>query len=149
MKIKTTVTDITHDDLVNLLSTATYGSDYFFCKVPKGSYNGTKLEDANDCVEDKWAKVLLAGKPIYVYDAYSEDSTDAYGNLPHEFSMKYDCVRYTLTLADIVKGLEKALMIGGWKSTYVNNLMQEDGDFDQIQAEALLQFIVFGEEVYG
>lgn len=149
MRIKTTITEITHDDLVNLFSTATYGSEYFFCRIPKGNYQGTELEDPEDCLEDKWAKVLLAGKAIYVFDGYSEDDSEFYGNLPHEWSNYHDCMRYTLTLADIVKAMEKALSENDYMVGYINNMACDNGRFDQIQAEALLQYIVFGEEVYG
>lgn len=38
---------------------------------------------------------------------------------------------------------------GGWPAKYVYNLMNEDSGFDQPQAESLVQWILFGEEIYG
>ena len=75
MKTKTIITEINHDDLVNLFSTATYGSSYFDVFKKKKDYYGTELEDENDCREDTWAKVLLSGKPVYVFDYYSYIAT--------------------------------------------------------------------------
>lgn len=147
MKIKTTITGITHEDLVDFLSTATYGSNWFAVKRPKGSYKGTALEEEGLCLEDTWAKILLNGGKLFFCDYYAEDEEDFYGNLPHIW--KGDYMRYEVTLEDVKKGLEKAINNGGWHAKYVMNLMNNDGELDITQAEALVQIIVFGEEVYG
>ena len=62
MKTRTIITEINHEDLVNLFSTATYGSSYFEVVKKKKDYYGTELEDENDCREDTWAKILFSGK---------------------------------------------------------------------------------------
>lgn len=149
MKIRTIISDITRDDLVNLFSTATYGSEYLDCSIPKGNYKGTSLEDENDCRENKWAKVLLSGKSIYVYDFYSEECE--YGNLPHEWIESKQAMRYELTLEDLRKGLERAIERDDRDHLFdeVYHLMTEDDRFDICEAENLLQYIVFGEVVYG
>ena len=148
MKTKTIITKITKDDLVNLFSTATYGSSYFDVAKKKKDYYGTELEDENDCREDTWAKILLAGKSVYVFDYYSEEV--AYGNLPHEWDEKRDAMRYTVTLDDIKKGLQKALDNGGWDAKCAFDLINDDScDLDLTEAENLLQIITFGEAIYG
>ena len=157
MKTKTTITELTNDDLVNLLSTATCGSNWLSVKRPKGSYKGTKLEDENDCLEDTWAKVLLAGKSVYVYDFYAEDEDEHYGELPCTY--KDNAMRYEVTLADIMVGLQKCLD-GTFKvnddhevfymKTCVANFADVDGVmFDLNDAENIMQVIVFNELIYG
>ena len=148
MKTKTIITEITHDDLVNLLSTATYGSSYFYVMKKKKDYYGTELEDENDCREDALAKILLAGKPVYVLDFYSEGV--AYGNLPHEWDEKRGAMKYTVTLEDIKNGILKALANGCLDSDCAYDLINDDAcDLDLTEAENLLQIITFGEAIYG
>ena len=153
MKTKTIITEITKDDLVNLFSTATYGSSFFDVVKKKKDYYGTELEDENDCCEDTWAKILLAGKPVYVLDYYSEG--EAYGKLPHEWDEKRGAtkccaMKYTVTLEDIKKGLQKAIDNGGWDAKCAFDLINDDAyDLDLTEAENLLQIITFGEAIYG
>ena len=148
MKISTKITDITHDDLVDLFSTATYGSSWFGIRRPKGSYRGTELEDENDCREDTWAKVLLNGGKVYFCDFYAEDEEDFYGTKNHAW--RGDCMRYEINLDDIKYGLEKAFDSGGHIARRATRLMDRDNlDFDIEDAESLIQIIMFGEEVYG
>lgn len=147
MKTKTIITEITHDDLVNLLSTATYGSSYFYVMKKKKDYYGTELEDENDFREDALAKILLAGRPVYVLDFYSEEV--AYGKLPREWDEKHCAMKYTVTLEDIKKGLQKAIDNGGWDAKCAFDLINDDScDLDLIEAENLLQIITFGEAIY-
>lgn len=148
MKTKTIITEINHDDLVNLFSTATYGSQYFDVIKRKSDYYGTPLEDEYDDRETTWSKVLLAGKSVYVFDYYSEG--EAYGNLPHVWDEKRGAMKYTVTLDDIKKGLEKAIDNGGWDAECAFDLINEDScDLDLTEAENLLQIITFGEAIYG
>lgn len=150
MKLEVKVTDITHDDLVNLFSTAIYGSYNFMVRKRKGDYYGTPLEDANDCREDAWAKILLAGGHVYVYDINAEDDDEFYGTLPHLYCESRESMRYILTLEDIRKALEKAFS----RRDYVYDvackfLRADDEDFDADDADTLMQYIVFGEVIYG
>jgi hypothetical protein len=148
MKLISTISEITHDDLVNLFSTATYGSNYFSVTKKKKDYYGTELEDANDCREDTWAKVLLSGKPVYVLDYYSEE--EAYGKLPHEWDEKRGAMKYTVTLEDIKEGLQKAISNGGWDAECAFDLINDGSrELDLTEAENLLQIITFGETIYG
>lgn len=44
MKLETKITEMTHDDLVLLLSTATEGCGWLEITMPQGSYKGTSLK---------------------------------------------------------------------------------------------------------
>ena len=148
MKTKTIITEITHDDLVNLFSTATYGSNYFDMAKKKKDYYGTELEDENDCREDTWAKILLSGKPVYVYDYYSEE--ESYGDKPHKWNEDKEAMRYTITLEDIKVGIQKCLdSDNDYLQKCARDLIDGGYDLDLPEAEAILQVIVFGELIYG
>ena len=148
MKTKTIIIDIDQEDLSDFFSTATYGSEYFDIKCPKGSYKGTDLEDDEDCREDMWAKVLLSGKPVYVYDYYSEE--ESYGDKPHKWIADKEAMRYTITLEDIKVGIQKCLdSDNDYLQKCARNLINGCYDLDLPEAEAILQVIVFGELIYG
>ena len=148
MKTRTIIESLEHDELVNLFSTATYGSQWLTIKKKKSDYYGTELEDEDDCREDIWAKILLSGKPVFAYDYYAEDEEDFFGSLPHVF--KNGGMRYTLTLDDIKNGLQKCLDGNdGYLKRCALDLATEASSFDLEEAEALMQFILFGEVVYG
>lgn len=147
MKVQIRIKNITHEELVNLFSTATYGSNWLMIKKPKGSYKGTALEDENDCAEDTWAKVLLNGGTIYCYDNYAEDEDEFYGNLPHKFT--HFGMRYELTLKDLIKGFEKATLDENYGTKCFDDWRFEEGDFDITEAEYLMQIAIFGEAIYG
>ena len=85
---------------------------------------------------------------MYVLDYYSEE--EAYGNLPHEWDEKRGAMKYTVTLDDIKKGIQKAIDNGGWDAECARDLINEDScDLDLTEAENLLQIITFGEAIYG
>lgn len=147
MKTQTAVTDITHDDLVNLISTAWEGSNWLGFSIPlKSGRHVPRVED--ECREDRMARVLLAGHSIFVHDYYAEDENDFYGNLEHQWDG--DCMVYEVTLEDIKKGIARALDNGGYIRDYINHWSEDECmNFDLTEAEAVMQWIVFGEEIYG
>lgn len=149
MKIKTKITDITHDDIVNLLSTASYGSSWLGLNYDTTDFLSLEDSDKYRCIEDKMAALLLAGKSVELYDMYAEDDTDFYGKLPHHWDYENETMDYTVTLKDISDGIEKALDKGGWTAKCAMNLINSYGDFDQTEAEELIQWIIFGKSIYG
>ena len=156
MKTKTTITELTHDDLVNLFSTALYGSSYL-----SADYEESVEHDEKDCFEDILANILLHGGCIKVNDYYSEG--DVYGELPHELDEDNECTTYYVTYDDIKKGLERAadgtFNAGNDKWTEqtkrsarvsFDSFMDEDRcDFDLVRADILMQIILFDEIIYG
>ena len=148
MKTKTIITEITHDDLVNLLSTASYGSSWLGLNYDSTEYHELPNKDEGDCIEDKMAKLLLAGCSVELYDMYAEDNSDFYGKLPHYWDADNRTMDYEVRLEDIKKGLQKAFK-DKYASKYARDLACEGDDFDFIEADALIQFILFGEVIYG
>lgn len=144
MRTKTIVTELDHSDLVELFSTAFYNSRIF-----GGNYNkeDLRIKDKNDCFEDNLAYVLLDGKSIQVRDFYAEDEADYYGDLPHEWDADDEFMSYTVTLKDIEKGIAKAL---DEQKNFAWEFVKYDyGRFDAEDAENLMQYILFGELIYG
>ena len=163
MKTKTTITEITHEDLVNLFSTALYGSTYLSADYTIEDKKSVDVSE-DDCYEDIIAKILLSGKSVKVTDDYAEGC--CYGSLPYRFQDKDDddsSVIYCVTLDDIKRGLEKAadgtFNAGDneWaeqtkRSARVSfdSFMDEDAcDFDLVRADILMQIILFDEIIYG
>jgi len=152
MKVATIITEIDHEDLVNLFSTAIYGSNFFDIGYDEKDYYGTELESRNDCIEDKCAKLLLAGKAIFVFDAYAEDEDEFYGKFNHEWINGDDGIgmKYTINLENIKDGIQKCLEgENNWLRDCAKHLMYEPYALDLPEAEAILQKIVFGELIYG
>ena len=104
MKTKTTITELSHDDLVNLFSTALYGSSYLVAEDEGQSECDENGED--DCLEDILANILLHGGSIKVTDYYADGCV--HGSLPHEIDEDEENVTYFVTYDDIKRGLERA-----------------------------------------
>lgn len=139
MRTEIKVLSFTHDDLVNLLSTALYGSSWFYAEYDRTIYDTLK-KTKGDCFEDKLADMLLAGHKITIVDMDAE-------------GVKYSdkCVRIDDEDESAVYEvkLEDFLQIASTKDGYnlVTEVLSGDGDF--WTADAFLQRVVFGEEVYG
>lgn len=151
MKTKTIITELTQEDLVNLLCTATYGSNWLGCYAPDKKEVGITDED---CLEDEWAKVLLGGKSIICTDYYAEG--ECYGNLPCNIDDEENA-EYTLTLQDILDGLQRsadgtfkdANAYKGFLARCYNDFVNDGDDWDYTEADALMQIILFNELIYG
>lgn len=153
MKTKTTITELSHEDLVNLLSTATFGSSWLSCTIASATYK--KLEDRpGDSREDVWAHALLEGFPIYLTDHQAEGCT--YGD---RGSVNEDGTAvYRITLQDVIAGLQSALD-GDFApndeeevelaARCVLHLRDESFDFDAADAEILAQIIMFNSIIYA
>lgn len=103
--------------------------------------------DNGDCYEDKLAKVLLEGGKVTITDYDAEDEDDYYGKLPHRWGC--GMMQYDLTLMDIEYGIGRAIDSGGWECKIDMHLIHEPEQLDLNEGYSLLQFIVFGEIVYG
>lgn len=160
MKTKSIIQELTQEDLVDLLCTATYGSYWLECYA--FDREGLDITD-EDCLEDVWAKALLAGKQIECIDHYCED--ELYG--PHAVRIDEDGWGvYRISLQDIIDGLNKCAD-GTFKvaASNYNNFGEsekrwlrecydhfvdnESLEMDQPEAEALMQVIMFDELIYG
>ena len=152
MKTKTIITELTQEDLVNLLCTATYGSSWLSCYAPDKKEVGITDED---CLEDAWAKCLLAGKKIACTDYYADEG-EHYGTLEH-YTEEDGQTTYLVSLQDIINGLQKCAdgdyteseEHGEWISECFRELQNGGYNLDQPRAESLMQIILFGELIYG
>ena len=155
MKTKMTITEISHEDLVNLLSTATYSSCWLVGRIAKGVRNKLDIQP-DDSREDVWAKALLAGYPIYMVDYYAEGCV--YGDKGSvDKNDEAEPGIYRITLEDIKAGLQSA-MDGDFAhndeeevaaaARYVLHLRDEAYDFDNTEADTLMQIIMFGSIIY-
>lgn len=117
-----------HDNIVDVLSTATYGSDWLGIHVAdddKSKALKAQAETKYDCCEDIWAFVLEHGGRLDCYD-------------------NYDDKKMTINMDDYTKGFNvfKESCKGDYK-----DLMNDDGDY--ITANNLMQCVMFGEVIYG
>ena len=150
MKTKTII-ELNQEDLVDLLCTATYGSSWL--DITTGETSGVELAE-DDCLEDKWAKCLLAGHKVKCYDYYAEG--ERYGSLGGVIKKDGTAV-YFVGLEEIKKGLQKCAdgrfegdaSDQAWLRECYQHFVAREGDMDNPEAEALMQVIMFNELIYG
>lgn len=137
MKTKITVTELTHDELVNLLSTALYGSSWFEADYDSNIYESLKNKEG-ECFEDALADMLLAGHKITITDYYAEGES---------YSKK--CVGFDGENANYEVCLKDFLNTASTNKGYklVEEVLTGDGDY--WTGDAFLQRVVFGQEIYG
>lgn len=157
---KVKVKSLTQQDLVDLLCTAiTDCSQYLYLHNPKQHYETYCKVDPEDFLEDRCAKVLLAGGKIRITD-YNADGVGYTGNdVPFKIGNE-DKATYTVDLKHIISGLQKAANgdfipcgIDGEKDALreaFDDLAKGDaGDLDYPEADMLMQIILFGEIIYA
>ena len=138
MKTKITVTAMEHDELVDLLSTALEGSSWFGATYDRELYESIQ-ETHGYCLEDKLADMLLSGHQITITD-YEADG--------ESYSSK--CTKITADGNAVYKvGLDDFLKVASTKKGFQLLCDVLDGTGDYWTADAFLQRVVFGEEIYG
>ena len=135
-----TIDNIDKELLVDLLTTATFGSDWLEIKTLKSEKDlDANLDETylqNRCMEERWADRLLNGGHIICIDWYDYE-TDENGN-------DIDGVRYKLTLEDFKKGLLKAKGKEAMRD-WVDFVEEND---DYYTCNNLVQVVIFGEVIY-
>lgn len=123
--------ELTKEQLVDLLCTATYSSDWLDIKTPT---NERHLDDIYDeqyldsrCLEERWADRLLNGGHIVCVDYYDDDENGK-------------PMRYTLCLEDIENKLEQATKDKEVVREYANWI---SGGYDYYDCNNLMQYIIF------
>lgn len=137
LTIKDFTTD--HENLVNLLSVATYGNGWPVIKAYKSDAEKGLFEGC-ECREDKWAEALLHGKGVIVYDLYDEDAEDFDGDIK-EFPAS---AKHHITIENVKKGLE---LMRDQYPRHWDDLVEENDDL--ITGDVWLQLTVFQEVIYG
>ena len=146
MKYNLQVTDVTHEELVSIFSMLCCENDFAVnCKKKdwekiKGSVMSKWPKNIVYCFEDKCADILLNGGKVYVTDIQAEEQV--YGTLPHTIDAEDESVTYEVTLQDFLKGFSNPDAM-----KYVKDLAIEDDDY--WTAYNLIQFAIFGEQIYG
>lgn len=132
-----TITDFItdHEHLTDLLSVATYGNYWPAIKTYKSDAENGLFEDC-DCCEDMWAKALMHGKGIVLYDCYALDDAETEEEKAE--------ARHPITLDDVKKGLE--LMRDKYPHHYADLVEEND---DAITGDVFIQLATFGELIYG
>jgi hypothetical protein len=139
MKTKITVTRFEHEELVNILSTALFDSSWFGAGYDRAVYESL-AEKNGDCFEDILADMLLAGHKITItdYEADGESYSDkCVGINEDDESAEYEI------------GIEDFLKVASTEEGYklVQEVLSDEGDY--YTADAFLQRVVFGKEIYG
>lgn len=139
MKTEIKVTGIEHEELVNILSTALFGSSWFGAGYDRSVYESL-AEKNGDCFEDILADMLLAGHKITITDYEAEG--ESYSNKCVGINENDESADYEIDIEDFLK-------VASTEEGY--RLIQEvlSGDGDYYTADVFLQRVVFGEEVYG
>ena len=148
MKVEVTIKEITKDDLVNLFSIGLTGSNFLGCDYDKKTYQSLPDAREDDCIEEKLAKLLLAGHSIELLDMEAEPE-DHYGNLESHYCAEDGYMAYKVTLEDIKKGLQAAAVNEDTADYFIDFIKEDAYNLDSIGGEALLQVIMFNEVIYG
>ena len=139
MKTEIKVSEIEHDELVDLLSTALYGSTWFDASYDKKVYESLPKK-TGECLEDKLADMLLNGHKISIIDL--EADGESYSKNFVRFEGRYQNAVYEVKLDDFLKVASTKKGFG-----LLEEVLSGEGDF--YTADAFLQRVVFGEEIYG
>lgn len=148
MKVELTIKEITKDDLVNLFSIGLTGSSFLGCDYDDKLYQSLPDSNEDDCVEDKLAKLLIAGHSIELLDMAARPE-DHYGSLKSHYCKADRYMAYKVTLEDIKKGLQAAILNEDTVDYFFDLLNDDACNLDWIGGESLLQFIMFNEVIYG
>lgn len=145
MKANINITELSHEDLVNILSGALYGStwllaDYdrdLLAEIPAHKKEGV-------CFEDHLADMLLNGYCIYLLDGYAEGEVYLKeGRDPETIYIDDDGnALYPIVLQDILSACSSEK---GYK--LLAEILSGEGDY--FTANNLLQIAMFGEIIYG
>lgn len=172
MKATFNVKELSHEDLVNWLSTATYGNEGQI-HISPGDIDWKNLTSA-DTLEDSWADILLNGGTLVVadmnadpcYDIKDVDQLEYYGAKGINWlSTKYQ--EFTNSIVDLFGKVHHTsklivpsyvinldtILAGINHDTEESKFLVEDmficDSYDMYTAYNLLQVVVFGEIVYG
>lgn len=134
MKFNLEIEELTHDELVSIISGAMYGSSYWASDInptdlsdyetmeEKLVEEGFLEENETVCIEDLLSKVLLEGKTLTIRD--SEDDKE-----------------YKINLDGIKKGVSKSII------EYENDFKIEY--WDSYDCDKAIQIAIFDDVIYG
>lgn len=133
---------IEQEDITNLLSIALYDGITYWC--PKFRIVDWKHNEYDTrCYEEKAADHLFKGGKVTFYE--DED----------ESGVEEDFIAHTVGLDEFLKGIHQYLIERG--GNVIATAIREGetvatiewGDIDSIEADCIIQYICFGELIYG
>lgn len=129
MKTSFEIQELTHTELSDFLSTALSGSFWAGVDYDESDEKSVEIQSEYDepCFEDILASILLGGKTITIIDDEEEKE-------------------YKLDLKMIINAFNKVAKNEDYRH-HVWNIINEDYDFND--ADIVLQFAIFGEEMYA
>ena len=129
MKTTIKITELTHTEMSDFLSTALYGSIWASASYDESDKEDVEIQSEFDkpCHTDILASLLLAGKTITINDNEEEKE-------------------YKITLENLIKGFNKVGRDKDYRH-HVWNIINED--YDYYDADIILQFAIFGNETYA
>lgn len=149
------------EQLVNILSTGLFGNNAIGadCGVkvnPNSKYHeAIESPDEEDTLEDGFAQHLLNGGTLILWDLYAEEEDDTQGRYSETAFWNEDLawMGYPVTYDEFIGRLNKVLASGGEDAEYcvklVSKVETEDTTFDLWDGWNLLQYVMFGELIYG
>ncbi|MCQ2232473.1 MAG: hypothetical protein MJZ30_11560 [Paludibacteraceae bacterium] len=155
METNIRITSLSHEDLVEIFSTGTYGNCYIDVDYQDEDENTKFGYSEDDCYEDKIAKCLLNGGSIKVIDIAADgeeekEDVEHYGERGKNWDKKmyrringYWYPVYVVSLPTLINGLSNPEAYNLLKEL----IDEENGDV--YTAYNAIQIAVFGEEVYG
>ena len=129
MKTTIKITELTHTELSDFLSTALTQSFWASADYDESDKEGVEIQSEFDkpCYEDVLASLLLNGKTITISD-------------------KEDGQEWKVDLKTLLKGFNKVAKSEAYRH-HVWNFITED--YDYTDADIILQFAIFGKETYA
>ena len=132
------IDNISKETLVDLFSTATYGSNWLDITVLRSEdhldniFSKQYLDDR--CLEDVWADRLLNGGHIVCLDWYAAEDND--DNSPDEFKIDLNSLKEKLKLARDKEAVRD----------WCDFVLEKD---DYFTCNNLMQVVMFDEVIYG
>lgn len=129
MKTTIKITELTHRELSDFLSTALCSSFWASADYYENDKEGVEIQSEynNPCFEEILASLLLDGKTITIID--EEEGEE-----------------YKLDLKTLLNAFNKVAKSEAYRH-HVWNIINED--YDYYDADIILQFAIFGEETYA
>lgn len=130
MKFSFEIQELTHTELSDFLSTALYGSFWASADYDKSDKESVEIQSEffdEPSFEDVLASILLGGKTITIIDDEEEKE-------------------YKLGLKTLLNGFNKVAKNEDYRH-HVWNIINEEYDIND--ADIVLQFAIFGEEMYA
>lgn len=150
------------DQLVNIFSTALYGNNALGADCGVQVNPNSKFYEAidpddqdEDTLEDSLSQHLLNGGTLILWDLYAEEDDDVQGKYADTafWDEELDWMGYPVTYEEMMRRINKVLADGGDDAQFCAKLVakveSEDVSFDLWDGWNLVQYIMFGELIYG